>query len=389
VGEVKHAYIVMLGMLSYFLATDIYTPSMPEIALFFNETSDEVQRTMSYFLLGTVLTCILTGIFADQYGKKRFLMGGMVVALIGSLLTIFAPSLSWLVFGRFIQGLGGGVATVIGFAAIQELYGEEKHAQIYGQMGIILAGIPAVAPFVGGIISTTLGWHVNFAIMGIMFALSFICIWLYLPDSLNKRIPHSSLQILKSYQSILTSRAFLALALTAPLFCAVEWFYVTYLPFYMQNQIGISAEIYGFYVGVLIVWFAIGSYLGGKLMTAYGVHKTIMGGLSCGIMASLILWITTFKAPLSAFWICAALAVFFLGFGILFPSTISSALNVFKEAKTRASSVRTLFAMAFSFIGSYTAEWVNDSKLSSLAIFVSICSLLAFGIYHMRVRTKG
>src|SRR5205814_8357443 len=59
-------------------------------------------------------------------------------------------------------------------------------AQIYGQMGIILAGIPAVAPFMGGIISTTFGWHVNFGIMGAMFAISFVCIWLYLPESLWK-----------------------------------------------------------------------------------------------------------------------------------------------------------------------------------------------------------
>jgi hypothetical protein len=31
--KMKHAYVIILGILSYLFATDIYTPSMPEIAL--------------------------------------------------------------------------------------------------------------------------------------------------------------------------------------------------------------------------------------------------------------------------------------------------------------------------------------------------------------------
>jgi DHA1 family bicyclomycin/chloramphenicol resistance-like MFS transporter len=382
----KHAYVIMLGILSYLFATDIYTPSMPEIARYFNETSDEVQRTMSYFLLGSVITCIISGIFADQYGKKKFLMSGMAIAVIGSVLTIFAPSMEWLILGRFVQGLGGGVGTVIGFAAIQELYAEDKQAQIYGLMGGLLAGIPAVAPFLGGVISTYFGWHVIFAIMGAAFAASYVCIWIYLPDSLNKQILHSSLDIMKSYKNILTSRAFLAFALIAPLYCSVEWFFITFLPFYMQDHIGISAELYGFYLGASFVCFALGSYLGGKLLKAYGTHNSIMVGLYSGLVSGLILWIVTFVAPLSVLWIFASVGLFFVVFGILFPSTLSASMNVFKDVKTRASSIRSLFVTAFAFFGSFNAEWVDDSKLSSLAIYVSICCILALSVYQIRGR---
>jgi DHA1 family bicyclomycin/chloramphenicol resistance-like MFS transporter len=382
----KHAYVIMLGILSYLFATDIYTPSMPEIARYFNETSDEVQRTMSYFLLGSVITCIASGIFADLYGKKKFLLSGMAIAVIGSVLTIFAPSLEWLIFGRFVQGLGGGVGTVIGFAAIQELYTEDKQAQIYGLMGGLFAGIPAVAPFLGGVISTYFGWHVIFAIMGMAFAASYVCLWIYLPDSLNKQIPHSSLYILKSYKNILTSRTFLAIALIAPFYCSVEWFFITFLPFYMQDHIGISSELYGFYLGVSFLCFALGSYVGGKLMKAYGTHKSIMVGLYSGLVSGLSLWLITFTAPLSEFWIFSAVGFFFVVFGILFPSTVSASMSLFTDAKTRASSIRSLFITAFAFLGSFNAEWVDDSKLSSLAAYVSICCILALGVYRIRVR---
>jgi MFS transporter, DHA1 family, multidrug resistance protein len=383
----KHVYVVLLAILSYLISTDVYTPSMPEIARHFGHTSDEVQRTMSFFLAGAVMACIGSGIFADQIGKKKFLMYGMALAMVGSLMTIFAPSLEWLVLGRFVQGLGGGLGPVLGFAIIQELYPEDKQAQIYGMMGMLLASIPAVAPFFGGVISTYFGWHVIFVFLGIMFAASFYCVWRVLPDSLNHQIPHSSLDILKSYKTILTSRAFLALALLSPFYNSIEWFAVTYLPFYMQNQIGITPEFYGFLIGIFIVGFGIGSYGGGKLITTYGIHKTISLSLFIGLLSALMLWATTVFAPLSAFWICLSLSVFFTGFGALFPSSVSSTMSVFKEAKTRASSIRSLFITSFAFVGSFNAEWVDDTQLSSLAAYVTLCCVLAIATYMMRVKT--
>jgi DHA1 family bicyclomycin/chloramphenicol resistance-like MFS transporter len=380
----RHAYVIALGILSYLVATDIYTPSMPDIARDFNTTSDEVQKTISYFLLGAVLSCVFSGIFADQFGKKKFLMAGMALAAFGSVLTVFCPTIEWLILGRFLQGLGGAVGPVIGFAAVQELYKEDQAAKIFGLLGMATAGVPAAVPMLGGLISTYFGWSVIFVIIFFLFIFSFVCIWLYLPASLNHPATHSGWEIVKSYREILTSRTFLALALLSPLFNSVEWFYLTFLPFYVRDIIGLSAELYGFYIGVLIAWFAIGSYLGSRLITTFGVHKTIMIGLYLGLFSGVMLWLTVFITPLSILSIYGSLSFFLLGFGILFPSSVNSSLRVFTKAKTRASSIRSLFITGFAFMGSYTAEWVDESQLSGLALFVTTSAILSIWVYSFR-----
>lgn len=382
----KHAVVIGLAITSYYLSTDIYTPSMPEIARDFNETSDEVQRTMSYYLLGAILSTVLTGLFADKFGKKKFLLFGMGLAGLASVLTVFSPSLEWLILGRFLQGLGGAVAPVIGWAAIQDIYAEDEVIKIYAMLGVLFAGVPAVAPFFGGIISTYLGWHVIFIVIMILYAVSALNVWLVLPASLDKQSSNSSFEILSSYKEILSSRAFLILILPFPLYCSAEMFYLTFLPFYVQDQLDISAEFYGFAIGVLVIGFAAGSYFANKLMSCMGVHKTILTGLYLGIVAALMLWVTVFIFPKSLFAICLSLSIFLLGFGFLFPSLVSTSLNIFKEARTRASSIRGLFATSFSFLGSFSAEWADESRLTGLAGYVLICCILAFGIYQMRDR---
>jgi MFS transporter, DHA1 family, multidrug resistance protein len=371
-------------MLSYLLATDIYTPSMPEIERYFHASSNDVQKTMSYFLLGAVISCAFTGLLADQVGKKKFMLGGMALAGFASVLTIFCPTLEWLILGRFLQGMGGIVGAVIGYSIIQELYDEDKRTKIYGLLGVATAGIPAIAPFMGGVISTYFGWHFLFVIILILFTISFVCIWIVMPSSLNKKSSTSALDIAKSYKNILTSRAFLTLALLSPLFNSVEWFYLTFLPFYMQDQMGLSAELYGLIVGFLIIWFAVGSYAGSKLITLYGAHKTIMMALYMGLIGSAFLWVSTFYFPLSIWGICLPLSIFLTAFGMLFPSSVGSALNIFKDARTRSSSIRILFITSFAYFGSFSAELVDDTNLSSLAWYVSICCVVSILVYSLR-----
>src|SRR3990167_3676394 len=203
------AFVIGFAIMSYLLATDMFTPSMPDIAHYFNAPDDQVQKTISYFLMGAVITCINAGIFADRIGKKKFMTIGLGLALIGSLLTLTATSLEWLIFGRFIQGLGGGAAPVIGFAMVQELYPREQQTKIYAFLGSYIAIIPAIAPFIGGVISTQWGWHLIFPILTVLFLISIIGVWWVLPSSLDQKKSHSAKEILSSYKMILSSRTYM------------------------------------------------------------------------------------------------------------------------------------------------------------------------------------
>jgi hypothetical protein len=136
----------------------------------------------------------------------------------------------------------------------------------------------------------------------------------------------------------------------------------------------------------LLSWYATGSYFASRLIASIGVHKTIHTGLYLGLIAVLMLWATFFFFPNSILAICSSLSLFLLGFGILFPSMASSSLNLFKDLRTQASSILGLISISSAYIGSFSAEWADESRLVGLALYVLICSVLALGIYQRRDR---
>jgi DHA1 family bicyclomycin/chloramphenicol resistance-like MFS transporter len=382
----RQVFAIILAVLAYFIATDIYTPSMPEIARDFEATSSDVQKSVSYFMFGAVASCFLAGLFADQVGKKRFLISGMSVAAFGSLISLLSPSLEWLVFGRFLQGLGGGVSHVIAFASIHQLYEEKQATKIFGLLGATITIAPAVAPIIGGIIGALYGWHVVFTIIMLIFMAMPLCLLKYMPDALNISSRHSPAEVIRSYKTILSSKAFLSYALISPLHYSVVWYYITFLPFYAQNILDVSASYYGLMISFLICWFAAGSIIGGRLIVRIGLHNSILLGISLAIAGALMLWLTAMFAPYSVWAICLSLAIFLFGHGLSFPGSVTGSLNLFTSFRTRASSLRSLLVTIFAFLGSFFAELMDETQLSSFAIYVSICSVLAFAAYNLRLR---
>lgn len=368
----KYAACLTLAILSYLLSTDLYTPSMPDIAQEFAKSSNDVQTTMTVFLMGAFSTCFISGIIADHFGKKRTLLIGLALATVGSLIAIVATSLPMLLFARFLQGISCA-ASVVGFAVVQDLYTGNKVIKILGVMGVMLAGVPALAPALGGYINAYLGWRFNFLFLLLLFMASFIVIWKVLPASLNTRYQLKPREIIISYKTILWNRQFLSYALLSPYFNAGEWFYLTFLPFYFQNQIGFGSELYGLYIGTIIIWFAAGSYIGGQLVKFFSTDRTIEIGLFLGFFSVLLLAFISLFLPKSAIAICIALSFYLYGFGMLFPSSVAKSLSLFKELRTLASSIRMIMITGFAFLGSLCAEYVDDSKLMNLMIFLSVC----------------
>ena len=76
------------------LSTDMYLPSLPDIARDLNASTPQVQLTISAFLVGFACGQILYGPVSDRLGRKPVLL---TIAIL-SLVTAY-PGLSWLAAG--------------------------------------------------------------------------------------------------------------------------------------------------------------------------------------------------------------------------------------------------------------------------------------------------
>jgi len=378
------ASAITLTLLAYFIATDIYTPSMPTLSIEFHVHSDAIQKTITFFLLGAVLSCFISGSLADHYGKRKILLYGLALAVGGSFLAVFCTTLNQLLLARFLQGLGGVIGNVVGLAIIHDHMSEQRATQLFGVIGFYLASIPALAPILGGFLTDNLGWRSNFYVLLLFFILAFLFVL--------KRIPKDHLHFHKSslkvhphkYYTMLKTRAFVFVLLLIPLFVSGEWFMISFLPFYFQETLRCSPEFYGIFFSSLLPWYACGSYFAGKYGARWDSNQSIARALLLGLAGTLILLFIAVIKVNSIYFIYLGFSFYFLSFGILFPLTTAKTLASFPNHKATALSLRMLLSSIFAFIGAQAAEIAGETQFLYLALYFCLFSVLALVLFNFR-----
>ena len=105
--------LLMFAVLAFEMSTDIYLPSLPEMAQYFNVPDAAVQTTLSAYLLGFALLGLVAGPLSDSIGRRPVILGSMTVFAAGSIGCWFAPTMTGLIIARFSQGMGAGMTMVV------------------------------------------------------------------------------------------------------------------------------------------------------------------------------------------------------------------------------------------------------------------------------------
>lgn len=113
----------------------------------------------SIYLLTQTITIPLYGKISDIYGRKRILLFGIVVFLIGSAVSGAAWDMSSLIAFRGIQGIGAGsiMATVNTIAG--DIYSVEERAKIQGYLSSIWGVSAIIGPALGGALAEYVSWR--------------------------------------------------------------------------------------------------------------------------------------------------------------------------------------------------------------------------------------
>lgn len=119
-----------------------------------------------YFLTSTVST-ILVGKLSDIYGRKYFILSGIVIFMSGAFLAGTSNDVIQLIVYRGIQGTGAGIIMATAFTAIGDLFSPRERGRWSGLMSAVFGLSSILGPGLGGYIVDYLEWHWVF--------------WLFLP----------------------------------------------------------------------------------------------------------------------------------------------------------------------------------------------------------------
>ncbi len=203
------------------LTTDMYLPSLPDIGQQLHASAEQVQLTVSAYLVGFAIGQVFCGPFADRHGRKPVLFGAIAVYSAASLICAFSTSIGILVAARALQAFGGAGGIVLARAMVGDMYSGARAGRELSIMSAAMALGPVLAPMLGGGLQTSFGWRSVFlALLG--FGICCAAFWPFIPETLRERSaePTSVRAILRSYGVLARRRAyrgFVALPLPATL----------------------------------------------------------------------------------------------------------------------------------------------------------------------------
>ncbi len=116
-------------------------------------------------LTASLVGMIAGGDWADRSGLPLPLTAGGVLFVAGIVLCVVAPAIGVFIAGRVVQGLGGGVVTVLLYVVIAKAVPDGARARVFGLLTAAWVLPSMVGPLVAGMLVETMHWRVVFAVV--------------------------------------------------------------------------------------------------------------------------------------------------------------------------------------------------------------------------------
>ena len=375
------------------LTTDMYLPSLPDIARLLDASTAQVQLTISSYLIGFSVGQIVYGPVSDRYGRKPVLLAAIVLYCAASLACALSTSIEMLIAARALQALGGSGGIVLARAMVRDLYSGNRAGRELSVIGAVMALAPVLAPIAGGILQTGFGWRSVFFTLVAAGVAGAGVVWWLLPETLTQREtePMSLSSIARSYRVVARNPAYMAYLGLATASFAGLFAWISGASFVLQNLYGLSPFAFGFAFAVGSVGYMIGSMLSAQLTRRLGLDGIIgIGGIviaagGLGMIAAVALGFT------SALSLVFPMAVYLAGMGMVLPQSQAGAMTPFPERAGAASSLLGFIQQSVAAVfGAIVGVLLGQSAWPLAGgVAVAGCATLLIWIVTRAVRARA
>ncbi len=285
------------------LAIDMYLPAFPEMAEEFDTSASAIQLTLTTFLLGMAIGQLVFGPLSDRFGRRPLLLVGTLACAVFSAASALAPTIELLAGARFVQGFAGAAGIVLGRAVIADRAKGVAAAKLFSLLVVINAVAPIIAPLVGGVIVTNVGWRAVYWVLAGLSVLMFLAVLLLVAEThpVERRTQGGATAMLRDAREVLRNRRYVGYTLAYAFAFGVMFAYISASPFVLQNVHGMSTGWYTVAFTANAIGLVIGSIANDNIVRRIGSGRTLRIGLTILASMSVLMLINSLAAP--AMWV--------------------------------------------------------------------------------------
>lgn len=371
------------------LATDAMLPAFPAMAKHFGVTEASIQSVVSVFMIGYALPHLLIGSLADRFGRRPILLGGLAVYLVGAVVAWAAPSLTALLIGRFVQGLGASAGPIMSRAVLRDLYQGRELGRMLSYAMIFFSAAPLLAPAVGTALLAVAQWRAIFVFLVLVAVVLGLLVLFVLPETLAERSPGTlKLGALIDDAKLVFGdpRSGWTVALMALAYGGLMAYLLSapalYMGHFALNETGFAL----IFAGVASTTF-IAQPLNVFLLRRYSPEQILRGAVPGYLVAGLLLLgqVAFGIATLPTFTV--NLMAFFMSFSLTLANGTTVALDPHQRRAGMASGLMGFAQLSVGTgLGSLIAAYASHGPFP-LALGLTCLGLLAFGTLRLALRS--
>lgn len=364
------------------LSLTLYAPALPTMVLDLGTTDAGGKLTLSVYFAAFAVAQLICGPLSDRYGRRSVGIAFFLIYVLGSLVSVAAPTLEVLFLGRFIQGFGVSAGVALSRAMVRDQFTGSEAIRILTLINLILTVTPAVAPTLGSVILLLGSWHHMFMVMA-GFGLAIVALLALgaretLPE--DARVPIKPSVVIGNYRRLLASPEFLLPSLLLGLVFSGFHGFTALLPFLLINDMGLTPLQFAMAMLVQTASFIAGNLVVGYLSTRISTQRLglvalcllALGGLAFAVLPNLF--------PGSVLAIMAPVGVWMLALAFISPTSTAAAMSGFGSIAGAAGAMTGFFQVGGGFAGSLAAGMLWGEARAVLSMLLPVVAVLAIAV---------
>ena len=382
--QTKNPSIIALSTASAVSVTGLafISPVILLIKDHYNVSSNEVQLTITIYLVAICISQVFWGPLSDLIGRRVVLVIGASLFSLGGILASLNLAFEVFIFFRFLQGIGAAACLSMPRVMLTESYGVKKAAAKMSTLLAYMAIFPILSAAFGGLIGENYGWQINFLTLFIFGSLVFLLNFIHSPETIRDKKKRLTLRAtFIDFRYLFKQSSFLYFAGVSSIQAAFFFSMAGFMP-YQFERLGASPTEFGLWFSLTSIGYIIGNLLSNRYSNWLGLERFSLIGCSWCLLSIILMFLSEIPVISYPLTLASACFLFGLGNGLILANVLVLALSSVEQKRVASASgilgamqmfCGAILGSLIVLLGGDKQFWLALTTILILSMFSILC----------------